>query len=232
MRLGSSLWKVERVLSVKRLRVGGVQALVRWAGEHPDTWEPLASFAGDGLRSGVIGLHSKKRRIERFATATLGASPRMTQQRPARRRTQPTRTTTEGETHFRRLVRGRDARVASVGGRVLSVSVGTSLLDDGRRRTGGVDGTVESHPLELQDQRPALGSYVTIVPDLPDDIDTRIAGDDKGGTSRGAAGKRRANRVGIGGRKQRKMADDPAGAGRRRRRESAALGRRVKQRTA
>ena len=223
----SNLWKVDRVLGVKRLRVGGVQALVRWSGEHPDTWEPLSSFSGDGLGPGVIGLHSKRRRLERLATATLGAILPDTSQRPARMRTQPVRGEAEGE-FFRRLVRGTDARVATFRGKRHLVSVATSHRNDGRTDRGDV---VLAAPGEVIGQGVgdvAAGRFVSILTeDMNDEID-----EERGVATRLAKRKRSTTREDERMPKQLKPAEDPAGSGRRKRRESATLGRGVKQRTA
>ena len=228
VRLGCNVWKVERILSVRRLRVGGVQALVRWAGEHPDTWEPLTSFAGDGLRPGIIGIHSMRRRIERLANAVLGSAPRKSTQRPARSRTQPSRST-EGVSLFKRLVRGIDARVGYFGGKLRLVSTGTSAQRDGRYEQG----EDELGGL-FRDIRPGVAGdgpriHVTIVCDDDDETDTlRVAGSPY---LRIDNRKRAAERDKVETRKSSRLAEDPGGAGRLKRRLSATLGRRVKRRT-
>ena len=129
-------------------------------------------------------------------------------------------------------MRSRDARVIISGHRLLLVSAGTSPRVDDRRPLESLDLPGEEDPLEHLAQVIAPGSHVTIVPDLTDDMDTRMAEEVPGVTSRVNPRKRRASREGRVERKQRKLADDPAGAGRRKRRESAAFGRRVKQRPA
>ena len=75
VRLGGSMWKIERIMSVRRSTGGEVSALVRWAGNHSHTWEPLESFPGDELKAGVIGRRPKRRRLERLANAVLGYPP-------------------------------------------------------------------------------------------------------------------------------------------------------------
>ena len=230
VRLGSNVWKVERVLSVRRLRVGGVQALVRWAGEHPDTWEPLTSFSGDGLRPGVTGLHSKRRRIERLANATLGAPPREAAQRPARGRVQPSRGSA-GVSFFKRLVRGTDARVGIIGGKLRLLSTGTSVRQHLR---------LEREEAELSDiiwdnRRRAAGDgpgiHVSIMAEDIDETDAWGSGEAGGGALRLAKRKRSMSRDRGMVRKSPRLSEDPGGVGRLKRRVSASRGRGVKRRT-
>ena len=167
---------MERVLEIRRNPGGEVRALVRWAGSHPDTWEPLVSFSGDGLRDGVIGLRPKRRRLERMANAVLGSPPARAGSRPARVRVQPTRGMGDVSPFFARLVRGSDARVFRAGRKRGLISLGTSrqhlqeddnwsdplqdagLSEDGQGRRGRrsivADSDDEEEPHDSADLRP------------------------------------------------------------------------------
>ena len=128
------MWKIERIMSVRRSTGGEVSALVRWAGNHSHTWEPLESFPGDELKTGVIGRRPKRRRLERLANAVLGYPPPRPDPRPARERVQLVRGQTEERSHFFRLVRGSDARVFKCGRKRWLISLGTSrrrVAEDG-----------------------------------------------------------------------------------------------------
>jgi hypothetical protein len=88
-------WAFERLISARRAGKRRFEVLVRWAGEHPDTWEnPSLAFGHDDLLdTDAIGIRSKRRRVLRFARAALGplgASPYcQPDPRPSRLASQP-----------------------------------------------------------------------------------------------------------------------------------------------
>jgi len=158
-------WAVEHLISARRAGKRQFEVLVRWAGEHPDTWEnPSRAFGDEDLADPTaIGIRSKRRRVLRYARAALGPlyTPLPTLAQLGRRNS------SRLLPRFKRLLRGRDVLRARLRGRrrtcpskvavrkdVASHFPESGVYGEAERETTGDGHSIVLEELEDTDARP------------------------------------------------------------------------------